>query len=352
MARKKTTFNPDDFRMSFGDHLEELRKRLIFGLIGIAIIAIGTFWKGMVIVDWLTAPVLRSLRDAGMPPTLNFTKVTDPFTGYIKVCLVSAAVIALPWVVYQLWKFISAGLYAHEQRIVHVLAPFSAVMTFLGVSFMYYILLPVCLTVLFLFAQTYPAPGGHDPGLLDWFTDIAKTQVAVPSKKPAANRADEKPDDNKPAGDALAKPAQLNIPLLKTDPPELHDGDIWFSTTENELHLVVNGEVLRVLPASQSSMRPIITFNEYISFVLFLGIGVIAAFQLPVLMTIVGWSGIIDPALVSRARKYCVFGCFVIGAVLTPQDPFSMFILAIPLWGLFEFGLILMRRTYPRKETG
>ena len=67
-------------------------------------------------------------------------------------------------------------------------------------------------------------------------------------------------------------------------------------------------------------------------------------------MMILGWTRLVEPSLLSKYRRYCIFVCFVIGALLTPADPISMFALALPLWGLFELGLIVMRLAY-RKPT-
>ena len=60
-------------------------------------------------------------------------------------------------------------------------------------------------------------------------------------------------------------------------------------------------------------------------------------------MLVLGWTGLVDPAWFSRYRRHCIFLCFVLGAFLTPADLPSMFMLALPLWGLFEFGIVLMR---------
>ena len=74
------------------------------------------------------------------------------------------------------------------------------------------------------------------------------------------------------------------------------------------------------------------------------------AFQLPVVMLMMGWWRLTDPNWVARYRKHCVLICFVVGMLLTPSDIFSMMLLAIPLWILFEFGLLLMRATYGKAE--
>jgi len=73
---------------------------------------------------------------------------------------------------------------------------------------------------------------------------------------------------------------------------------------------------------------------------------------LPVLMLVLGWTGVVRAETISQSRRYCIFGCFVAGALLTPADVLSMLLLAIPLWGLFEFGLLLMRVTQARESKG
>ncbi len=350
MARIKKPFNPDEYRMSFGDHLEELRARLIHALVGIGIAAIGTFYFGFTIIGWINAPYFRALRQAELPPELIATKVTAPFGIYIKVSLMSAAIISFPWVMHQLWKFISAGLYEHEQRIAYILAPFSGLMVLLGVLFMYYILLPVCLFVLVMFSQSYPPPGETGPSFMDRITDMMKWTMTVPEEEDVGRPDDDASLDTRQGTIEEPQAMRLTIPSLDEDPTDPLEGQFWFNATDNELKAILGGKLRRFMPASRSSLRLLPDQNDHINFVLMLGVGVVVAFQVPVLMTILGWSGIIDPALVSKSRKYCVFICFVLGAVLTPQDPFSMFILALPLWGLFEFGLLLMRRAYPRDE--
>ena len=71
---------------------------------------------------------------------------------------------------------------------------------------------------------------------------------------------------------------------------------------------------------------------------------------MPVFMLVLGWTGLIDPARIAKFRKYALFVCAVAGAMLTPADPVSMFILWLPLYTLFEFGLLLMRIVDPYKH--
>jgi sec-independent protein translocase protein TatC len=73
----------------------------------------------------------------------------------------------------------------------------------------------------------------------------------------------------------------------------------------------------------------------------------VLSFQLPLVMLVLGWTGVVPPSFVARYRRHCIFICFALGAVLTPStDVVSMMVMSLPLWGLFEFGLVLMRLNY------
>lgn len=93
--------------------------------------------------------------------------------------------------------------------------------------------------------------------------------------------------------------------------------------------------------------------NEYLSFVLmtFLAFGI--AFEVPVVVMLLALTGLVSPQKIAAARGYVVIGVFVAAAVLTPPDPMSQIMMAIPMWLLFEGGLLMARlliRTPP--ETG
>ena len=84
--------------------------------------------------------------------------------------------------------------------------------------------------------------------------------------------------------------------------------------------------------------------KEYISFVGMLALSFGAAFQMPVVVVFLAWAGIFSAAQMGRARKYVIFGIAVAAAVLTPTpDAISMSLLALPMYGLFEGGLLLAR---------
>lgn len=136
--------------MSLGDHLEELRLRLILMIAGIFVGLIISFGSGMFFVHALQNPydnavaqINSSLSD---PDNQNGTtgitplplRTIGPMEGintYLKVCLFVAVLISSPWVIWQIWAFISAGLYKKEKQFVYAVAPSSAVLFIAGVLF-------------------------------------------------------------------------------------------------------------------------------------------------------------------------------------------------------------------------
>lgn len=123
---------------TFISHLVELRDRLVKAIIGVAIVCIGLFiWPGpKEIYDFLAMPMIASL-----PPGAKMiaTGVVSPFLVPMKVTLMFALIVALPWVFYQLWAFVAPGLYAHEKRLVLPLVISSSLLFIAGVAFCYFL---------------------------------------------------------------------------------------------------------------------------------------------------------------------------------------------------------------------
>lgn len=345
-----TQHDPDNFSMSFGEHLEELRRRLIHAIIGVAIACGVTFYYTQDLVSWLAMPLAHAQRNAGLPVQTIAVSVMTGFTLYMKIGLLAGLILASPWVVFQIWKFVAAGLYESEQRIIYFLAPFSGLMSVLGVLFLYYIMLPLALMFLIQFSTTYPPPPTAQPifieraidsmpgwsrAIMDWSNGITSTPPAtITPPLPAP---------------PTTQPATLLLPILSDDPATPADGQAWIKVPENELRFMLNGR-LRVTSSSVPSLiNPMIEIDEYMDFVGFMMLAVVIAFQLPVVMIILGGTGIINPSLLARSRRFVIFACAVAAAFLTPTgDPFNLMLLALPLWMLFEIGLLGMRIAYRR----
>jgi len=326
-----------DLRMSLGDHLEELRAVLLRAIIGFVVALIVAFAFGFQLVGLLARPVLEVLTALDYPTTTITTDATAGFMSvYVKVSFIAGLILAAPWIVYQLWTFVASGLYEHEKKAVHIVVPFSIVMSLLGIAFNYLVLLPVSLMFFFGWATYYPETTNVTPGPI------------VKLLTPAYAKRDSPTDNPTPIdGQADAPTTPVQLPILDAPPDPLVDGMTWIDASQHHIKAVVNGKVRVLMLNANRLVTPYPDIAKQINLAAIMTLGTVVAFQLPVVMLILGRTGLIDPAQLRRFRKYAFLACFALAALLTPADVFSMFILAIPLYALFEFGLVLMRTADP-----
>lgn len=146
---------------TFLSHLFELRDRLIKALLSIGIVFICLFPWAKELYALLAQPLIATLPQGGQ---MIATDVVGVFLVPMKVALMVAFLIALPYVLYQLWAFVAPGLYSHEKRLALPLVAASVVLFFVGMSFAYFLVFP---TVFKFMANI--APEG-----VAWMTDIEK----------------------------------------------------------------------------------------------------------------------------------------------------------------------------------
>jgi len=125
---------------SFMSHLVELRDRLMRCVIALVLVFICLFPWARDLYAMLAKPLLASLPAGGQ---LIATEVTAPFFVPIKVTLMAALVIALPYLLYQIWAFVAPGLYAHEKKLVVPLVVTSTVLFLCGMAFAYFLVFPI-----------------------------------------------------------------------------------------------------------------------------------------------------------------------------------------------------------------
>ncbi len=128
--------------MSLGDHLEELRARLILSLVGLAAASIIGLVFGKWFLQFILWPYKRAMTELNIEMKLLAIDVPEPFMVYLKASLVLGILICSPWLFYQIWAFISAGLYTHERRFVKMVAPASAFLFTTGVLFFLTVIAP------------------------------------------------------------------------------------------------------------------------------------------------------------------------------------------------------------------
>jgi sec-independent protein translocase protein TatC len=144
--------NEESAKMTFLEHLDELRKRLthVIAYLGIGFVVCFYFHKPL--YDFLAIP-FNAVAPAGK--RLVYTNLTDPFTMYMKVAFVGGIFLTIPFTLYEVWKFIAPGLYRKEKRYV---VPFLVSSVFLFVSgglFCYWIVLPQAYKFLIDFGSSF-----------------------------------------------------------------------------------------------------------------------------------------------------------------------------------------------------
>jgi sec-independent protein translocase protein TatC len=334
--------------MSFGEHLDELRTRLWRALVVPLPLGIVFFFLAPYFREVLIAPLFAALRANGQTSQIQALSPAETITTDMKLAVIAAVSVSAPWLIYQLWLFVSPGLYVHERRYARFLTPLSAVMTFLGISVFYWVLLPFSLLFLVGFGAAQPR------------------SVPVPAAQVAADGtpiAEQDPQGPKP----------FAFELREQDPEAPAPGQAWVSTTDQVLRIAVpmhkpapNALIGVVTEASEAlvgggapaapqlsileipltvlgGISQVYRLSEYISFVLLLLAGTVIAFQMPLVVLLLGWVGIVSPEFLRAKRKVAVFIMAIAAAIVTPStDPGTMLMMLLPLWMLYEFGILLL----------
>ncbi|MFQ5496015.1 MAG: twin-arginine translocase subunit TatC, partial [Phycisphaerae bacterium] len=202
-------------RMSFGDHLEELRSCLIRALMGVVLGMAVALLLGKEILEIVCRPLLAAQLAGGLPPRLQVLAPTAAFTAYLKIGLLSGLILSMPWVLAQGWRFVATGLYSHERRFAKLLVPSSLVLFAAGVLFLYFAVLPVLFQFFIRFNQGFDA-------LVPAATRQLEPGAAAPS--PATTAPSPDAASTSPSGNTTAP---FRIPQHADPPPDARVGDLW-----------------------------------------------------------------------------------------------------------------------------
>jgi hypothetical protein len=201
--------------MSFGEHLDELRTRLWRALVVPLPLGIVFFFLAPYFREVLIAPLFAALRANGQTSQIQALSPAETITTDMKLAVIAAVCVSAPWLIYQLWLFVSPGLYVHERRYARFLTPLSAVMTFLGIAVFYWVLLPFSLLFLVGFGAAQPR------------------SVPVPAAQVA-------PDGTPIAEQDPQGPKPFAFELREQDPEAPAPGQAWVSTTDQVLRIAVH----------------------------------------------------------------------------------------------------------------
>jgi len=232
----------DGKEQSLLDHLIELRDRLLHMVLAVLILFLALFPFSEQIFTAVAQPLLALMPEG---TSMIATSVTSPFLVPFKLVLLLAVLLAVPYLLHQMWAFVAPGLYSHEKRLAAPLLVSSVFLFYCGIAFAYFVVFPL------LFA---------------FFIAVAPEGVSV-----------------------------------MTD------------------------------------------IGQYLDFIIAIFFAFGIAFEVPVATFLLILAGATTADKMAKKRPYIIVGAFVIGMMLTPPDVISQSLLAIPMWALFEIGLIMSR---------
>lgn len=301
--------SPDAFRMTIGEHLEELRTRLIFALVGFGVIAGLCFFFGQQVLAIFCRPLITVFLEKHLNPQLFYSDLSEGFMVYIKISLISAATLAAPWVVYQIWKFVAAGLYPHERKYVTRYIPLSIGLLIGGFVFVYFVVLPWTIYFFVSFGNSIRMPSTYT------------THVAT--NVPTAGLP--------------------TLPQLNGDPTSPKPGAFWFNVPESRLKFDVGDGDIRVIQFGPSNLlSPHISIGQYINLVMDTLLTFGLCFQLPIIVLTAVKIRIVNIQTLRTSRRYIYFGISLVAAAMTPGDMITaMIALMAPLILLYELGIVL-----------
>lgn len=318
LSRIRAMIGREDATMPLGSHLDELRRRLIYIVTGLGILAVFAFWFGKPLLELMIEPARAAIRAQGFPDWLQTTGPLESFGTYMKVSMIATLVVGAPWILYQLWLFVAPGLYSRERRFVYVLLPLSGLLTVAGLAFVYFVVVPLML----IFFVGFGADIGND--------SVARGEP--------------------PAGATIPI-----FPVLNLDPVQPEVGMVWINAQRHEIRVcvgVVNGlaEIQRTPLMRTGGLMPQYRISEYIGMLLSMALATAAVFQTPVVVLLLGWAGLVTAPMLGKFRRHAILVCAIAGALVTPgTDPASMLAMTIPMYALYELGGLLLRILPARK---
>ncbi len=165
--------------MGFLEHIEELRTRIIRALIGLLVGTVICAFFAERILTWLTRP----LPGDGLAQ-LESISLTENMGVFMQASLLGGVTLAMPFILYQLWRYIEPALHTDERRYVYLIVPFATLLFLSGVAFCYYVMLPVAVPFLleFLTIPVTPRPSEYFPfitSILFWIGLSFETPLLV-----------------------------------------------------------------------------------------------------------------------------------------------------------------------------
>ena len=314
----KQHFDPEGYRMTVGEHLEELRRRLFYAAVGFFVAFVICMIYGEHVLHAFCHPLDIALERNHLTPQIYFSEAAEPFMTYIRISMISAATLAAPWIVYQVWQFIAAGLYPKERKYVTKYLPLSIVLLISGMMFLYFYVLPLMLQffIAFNIGSVFPM----------------KNPLVAP-------------------GTAATTQAFVHVPIIGGDPPHPVPGDVWMNGTLGLLKICIrDGESRVITLGTESLLTPLITLGPYIDTVVEMLLAFGLSFQLPLIVLALNKIGILSVEALKGWRRVVYFSLTVISAFIVPDVATGMVALLVPLILLYELGILLAKWSGEKAE--
>lgn len=308
-------------KMPFMAHLDELRIRLVRSFYGLLVGFVICYIFKEQIYLFLTHP-LQSSTAEGLE--LVYLDPTEAFFTYIKVAFLGSLVITSPWLFFQLWRFISPGLYAKERRLAWPFVLSSSALFIGGAIFCFTLVFPYAFQFLRSF-ETRPERTLPQAGDKPAIVEIVRKEVASQLKAQG--------------GEA----ALQGLPADK-------QGQVARQIEDRVLDRIIRLVLKEKLEPGTLQIKAQFTMRNYLSFVstLLLAFGVI--FETPLVLVFLGRLGIVTSKGLRKKRKYAILGMFVVAAIFTPPDVVTQILMAVPLVGLFEISIWLMAASEKKRQ--
>jgi len=313
--------------MSFGGHLEDLRRRLIFALLGAVVGVIICLFYANNIIDFLYRPYLLALHQAGYPPHLTYAKPAGSIIMYFMTAFKAGFVLSSPWIFFQFWLFIAAGLFHRERVIVYRYIGPSILLFLAGIVFFFLFVLPIMLKIFLEFNQQIPIPSLAPTSYDSFLYGPAATQPAV---------------SHLPTGD---QSPLLNIPIVKSDPTQFDPNQVsvWYNAAAGQLRMHVGGRTLDLQAQPSAGLfSPIPMMDDYMNFVTVMCLVFGFSFELPMVMMILAQLRIVSPGQFAKHWRIVLLVLAIIAAILAPTpDLLTFSSIFVPLLALYALGLLL-----------
>lgn len=384
-AKKKD--KPEE-EMSFLEHLEELRWHIMRSLVAIALVGVFIFiYRYEVIGDVLLAPldgdfpmhrficwfkqnVLMQENVACLDAINVDLQFISPYEAFLKaltVAFVGGFIVAFPYVLWEVWRFIKPGLHEHERKSLRGNVSVMSMLFFMGVSFGYFIITPFSVQFLANFKLT----SGNDNTVVVKQIDASPTEETPQEISQPFNTFElngfKQPDGTISiegtivSGTTKQAVGQLNFEGIIPD-----SGQVQLNGTFHlDLEALQNSQLsektqAQTLPQEietiepEENTGPVIENNWRLGNVIGLIIQIALAggilFELPIMVYYLTKMGLLSPDFMKKYRRHAIVVILILAAIITPPDPLSQLLLFFPLFILYEISLKICKRIYKQRE--